>query len=446
MGRKPPTSKFGRLARLGGLTTRVTASYLGQRISGAFQSEEAETVSRNKAHIDNAERVVDTVGMLKGAAMKVGQTVAMLAEGAELPPEVARVLGKLHDSAAPVPFETIKAEVERELDGKLEDLFDRFEPNSLGSASLGQAHAAWLKDGTPVVVKVLHVGIEDSVDSDLSALKTLLRASRFIKRDKAEMDAVFAEIRDRLREELDYYHEAANLEYFHRYFMGVDGVRVPSHYPSHSTGKVLTMERLYGVNLEEFLENSTHEARQKAAMGLVVAFHEMTYKARALHSDPHPGNYLFEPDGTVGILDFGCVKRFDPYFMANYARIGSAAVNNDRERTLEFARELGTLRGDSPEAEDLHWELCDIMATPFRGGVYRCGVSEDALQNKLQKLAPKFVKFPEIQAPADLVYLNRALAGVYHIARKLRFEADLGEMFFQYAEHAIGIAEGRIQE
>ena len=446
MGRKPPTSKFGRLARLGGLTTRVTASYLGQRISGAFQSEEEQTVSRKKAHIDNAERVVDTVGMLKGAAMKVGQTVAMLAEGAELPPEVARVLGKLHDSAPPVAFDVIKSEIERELDGKLEDLFDRFEPNPLGSASLGQAHAAWLKDGTPVVVKVLHVGIEDSVDSDLSALRTLMKASRIIKRDKAEMDAVFAEIRDRLREELDYYNEAANLEFFHRFFMGVDGVRVPSHFPSHSTGKVLTMERLYGVTLDEFLENSTHESRQKAAFGLVIAFHEMTYRLRALHSDPHPGNYLFEPDGTVGILDFGCVKRFDPYFMANYARIGSAAVNENRERTLELCREMGTLRGDNPEAADLHWELCDIMATPFRGGVYRCGVSEDALQHKLQKLAPKFVKFPEIQAPADLVYLNRALAGVYHIARKLRFEADLGDLFFEYAEHAIGVAEGRIRE
>jgi len=132
--------------------------------------------------------------------------------------------------------------------------------------------------------------------------------------------------------------------------------------------------------------------------------------------------------------------------MADYARIGSAALNGDRELTLEMARKIGTLRGDNPEAEDLHWELCDIMAMPFRGGLYRCGVSEDALQHKLQKLAPRFVKFPEIQAPADLVYLNRALAGVYHIARKLRLEADLGQLFFEYAEHAIGIAEGRIQE
>ena len=155
---------------------------------------------------------------------------------------------------------------------------------------------------------------------------------------------------------------------------------------------------------------------------------------------------VLSEDVCFGILDFGCVKRFDPYFMANYARIGSAAVSGDRERTLELGRELGTLRGNNPEADDLHWEMCDIMSIPFRGGIYRCGVSEDALQTKLQKLAPKFVKFPEIQAPADLVYLNRALAGVYHIARKLRFEADLGEMFFQYAEHAIGIAEGRIQE
>ena len=434
------------MAKLTGLTTRVTASYVGQRLQSAFQSEESGAESRKRAHIENAERVVDTVGRLKGAAMKVGQTVAMLADGAELPPEVSRVLGKLHDSAPPVPFDVIREEVERELDDTLENLFERFDEEPLGSASLGQAHAAWLNDGTPVVVKVLHRGIEASVDSDLRSLRTLMKASRLINRDKGEMDAVFAEIGARLREELDYYNEAANLEFFHRAFMGQEGVRVPSHFPSHSTGRVLTMQRLFGVPIDRFLEESTPEARQKAAKNLVVIFHEMAYKMRALHSDPHPGNYLFEPDGTVGLLDFGCVKRFDPYFMANYARIGAAAVAGDRERTLELAREIGTLRGDRPEAADLHWELCDIMAIPFRDDSYRCGVSEDAIQSKVQRIAPRFVQFPEIQSPPELVYLHRTLAGVYHLARKLRLEANLGEIFHSYADHAIGVAEGTVEE
>jgi len=178
----------------------------------------------------------------------------------------------------------------------------------------------------------------------------------------------------------------------------------------------------------------------------VTVFHEMAYRLRALHSDPHPGNYLFEEDGTVGLLDFGCVKRFDPYFMADYARIASAGVAGDREATLDLARKLGVLKGSDQEAEDLFWQLCDIMVVPFRQDLYRCGTDEDNLHKRIQKIAPQFIRFPQIQAPRECVYLHRALAGVYQMARKLELETDFGGLFHEYADYAIGVAEGRIQE
>ena len=431
---------------MGGLTTRVTASYVGSRLAGAFKDEEGRKESRKKAHIQNAERIAETMGLLKGAAMKVGQPIAVLADGADLPPEVARILGKLHDSGEPIDFQIIKEDVEKELEGSLDELFLEFDPTPLGSASLGQAHAAKLPDGTDVVVKVLHRGIEKSVESDLLAMRSMMKASRLVKRDQDEMDQVFEEIRDRLREELDYYQEAANLEFFHGALKHMDGIRIPTHFPSHSTDKVLTMSRLYGVPVSEFVENSTPEARQRAAMNLVTVFHEMAYKLRVLHSDPHPGNYLFEEDGTVGLLDFGCVKRFDAYFMANYARMGRAGVAGNRQETLDLAREIGALKGEDPGAEELLWQLCDIMGIPFRQGVYRCGVSEDNLHKRIQTIAPQFIRFPQIQAPRECVYLHRALAGVYQMARKLELETDFAAMFYSYADHAIGVAEGRIQE
>ena len=446
MAKKTPTSRWGRVARLGGLTTRVTASYLSNRIAGAFQDDEKRKESLKLAHIQNAERIAETMGILKGAAMKVGQTIAVLADGTDLPPEVARILGKLHDSGAPIEFEIIREDVEQELDGTLEELFLEFDPVPLGSASLGQAHAAKMLDGTEVVVKVLHRDIEKSVDSDLKAMKSMMKASRLVKRDQEEVEQVFLEIRDRLEEELDYYKEAANLEYFQAELADMDGIRVPSHFASHSTERVLTMGRLHGVSINDFVENSTPEARHRAASNLVRVFYEMAYKLRALHSDPHPGNYLFEEDGTVGLLDFGCVKRFDPYFMGDYARTGSAAVAGDRKGTLDLARKLGAIKGEDPEAEELLWTLCDIMASPFRKGVYQCGSNEDNLLKQIQKIAPQFLRFPQIQAPRECVYLHRALAGVYQMARKLELEIDFGTLFQEYATHAIGVAEGRIQE
>jgi predicted unusual protein kinase regulating ubiquinone biosynthesis (AarF/ABC1/UbiB family) len=448
MAKKTPTSRWGRVARLGGLTTRVTASYLSNRLVGAFQDEEKRKESLKLAHIENAERIAETMGILKGAAMKVGQTIAVLADGTDLPPEVARILGKLHDSGAPIEFEIIREDVEKELGGTLEELFLEFDPVPLGSASLGQAHAAKMLDGTDVVVKVLHRGIEQSVDSDLKAMQSLMKASRLIKRDQEEVEQVFIEIRDRLVEELDYYKEAANLEYFHTQLKDMDGIRIPSHFPSHSTGSVLTMSRLHGVHIQTFLENSTPEARRRAGLSLIRVFHEMAYRLRTLHADPHPGNYLFEEDGTVGLLDFGCVKRLDLYFMADYSRIARAGIAEDRKTTLEMAHNLGVIKGDAldPEAEDLFWQLCQILTVPFRGGVYRCGVSEDNLLKQIQKIAPQFLRFPQIQSPKETIYLHRALAGVYQMARKLELEMDFNALFQEYSEHAIGVAEGRIQE
>ena len=196
----------------------------------------------------------------------------------------------------------------------------------------------------------------------------------------------------------------------HAALKDMDGIRIPTHFPSHSTDRVLTMSRLYGVPVSEFVENSTPEARQRAAMNLVTVFHEMAYKLRALHSDPHPGNYLFEEDGTVGLLDFGCVKRFDVYFMANYARMGCAGIAGNRDETLDLAREIGALKGDDPAAEELLWQPGDIMEFPS-GKTCIVAVSEDNLHKKLQMIAPSSFAFLKSRRQ-ECVYLHRALAGV----------------------------------
>ena len=242
MAKKPPRGKVGRLAKLGGLTSRVSGSYIGQRIRGAFQDEETRTQAMRRLHLDNAERVVSTMGSLKGAAMKVGQSLAQVVDGLELPEEIAGILGQLNDKAEPIPFPVIRDAVEAELEGSITSLFSAFDEEPLGTASLAQAHAARLPDGTPVVVKVLHQGIENSVDADLAALKSILITGRVLRRDRKEVDEVFSEIRARLQEELDYYQEAANLEQFHASMAHIDGITIPKTHPRYSTQRVLTMD------------------------------------------------------------------------------------------------------------------------------------------------------------------------------------------------------------
>ncbi len=435
--------KFGRLARLGGLTSRVSGSYLGQRVKGAFQDRETRLRELDETHLRNAERVAETMSRLKGAAMKVGQSLAQVVEGMDLPPEVGAVLRTLNDKAEPVPFGSIRTEIERSLEAPLDELYRQVDPTPLGTASLAQAHAAVLPDGSEVVVKVLHQGVEDSVDADLGALKALFVTGRFLHRAEKELDDLFAEIHARLLEELDYYQEAANIETFRRNFADTPGIVIPASRPSHSSDRVLTMDRLYGLPLEQWLPTASAKARQTAGMNLTNFFFESVYRHRALHADPHEGNYLFQPDGTVGVVDFGCVKRLDEYWMADYARLGDACIERDRECAIAILREMGALVGDDPDAEDLIWEFGQVLAYPFQQGRHTAGGSADSTQERMRELAPRFLRYPEIRSPRDMLFLHRAMGGTYAMLRKLRVRADWGELALRWHRLAIDRAEGR---
>lgn len=422
-------SKLGRLAKLGGLTTRVSGSYLGQRMAGLFQNEEARNSAMGKLHIDNAERIVANLGALKGAAMKVGQAVAQIVDGIDLPGEAKEILGKLHDRAEPVPFDVVRARVESELGGDIDALFTRFDRAPLGTASLGQAHGARLPDGSEVVVKVLHPGVEDSVASDLSALKRMIVGARVLRRPKEELDAIFAEIEARLAEEIDYRLEAQNLTAFRRRFVGDDDVSIPRVHEGWSTGKVLCMERLQGKPLGVFVATGSREAKQRAGVTLGRTFLTMLYRDRAIHADPHPGNYLFTPDGKVGILDFGCVRYFDIGFVHDYGTCGYTTRHGDREGLMVAALKLGALMKRDPGAEDTLWELCRSIGIPFRDGPYTMGETTDNAHERIAAIMPRVMINPVLRAPSQLTFLHRGLGGTYQLARQLKARADWGDIF-----------------
>lgn len=435
-------SKLSRMAQLGALTTRVSSSYLGQKVAGMFQGEEARKASLDRTHHENAERIAANLGQLKGAAMKVGQAVAQMADGFGLPDDARNVLAKLHDQAEPVPFEQVKRRVEAELHGGLDTLFASFDPEPLGTASLGQAHAAKLPDGTDVVVKVLHEGIDTSVGSDLGALRSMLTAGRVLRRPKEELDAIFAEIEERLQEELDYRKEAANLEDFRRFFADDPDVTIPRVHEGWSTGRVLTMERLTGRPLSVFVATASPAAKQRAGVALGRAFMRSQYVMRAIHADPHPGNYLFSPDGRVGILDFGCVRRLDLEWIASYGECGLAARYDDKEALMEAAMRIRALtrRGDD-EGEQVLWELCRTIGTPFQGGEYTMGGPEDDVHERIAAIVPRLVASPVLRSPHELVFLHRGLGGVYQILKQLKARADWGLIFEDVARQCLADRE-----
>lgn len=437
-----PTPKLSRLARLGSLTGRITSSYVGQKLKGVLTDEDARKRAMQKLHIDNARHVVETVSQMKGAAMKLGQQLAVATSAMDLPPEVASMLGKLHAEAEPIPFEHIQQDVEKSLGKPLTTLFASFDRKPLGTASLAQAHAATLHDGTRVVVKVLHRGISENVATDLMALKAVILSSRALKRDPAEMDAIFEELRERLEEELDYLHEAKNLLEFGQAWANHPDIRIPRLFPEFSTDRVLTMDHLPGVPIDKFAATASPAAKQRAGNALAELYFKSVYVHRMLHSDPHPGNYLFDEDGRVGVLDFGCVKRFDEFWIAHYASAAMAAIAGDKQACLDGCRAIDGWMGETPEAGDRLWDFIETMAVPFREKGYELGGPADDVLDQLPATVKAVMRYPEVRAPKDLIMLHRALTGLYTMGRKLRVRGDWGAISEAHATHAIAYAKG----
>lgn len=434
-------STFSRLAKLGTLTTKVGASYLSARVAGVFQDEDGKKAAMDRLHSANAERIVGSLGALKGAAMKLGQAVAQAAEGLDLPPEAKAALSRLHDKAEPVPFSVIQARVESELGAPLGDLFRSFDVEPVGTASLGQAHGAVLPDGTSVVVKVLHEGVDASVTSDLAALRTMLRAGGAFNRSKEEMDAIFAEIRARLDEELDYEHEAQNLRVFRRFFAGDVDVTIPAVHDGWSTRKVLTMGRLEGRPISVFAATAPDAARQRAGLALARSFVRMQYVLRTIHGDPHPGNYLFQPDGRIGILDFGCVRTYELPFMATYGGIGLDALAGDREAAMRKVLAVGALARRDAAAEDAIWEFISTIGRPFQGGPFTFGGPDDDIQDRITAVVPRLIAQPNARNPRELIFLHRGLAGLHTLAKQLKVTGDWHDMFVEHVHLCLAEAK-----
>lgn len=431
--------RWSRIAKLTELSAKVSSSYLGQRVVSVFQKEEEQKSSLKETHLKNAERIVDTMGILKGAAMKVGQSLAVLADSMDMPDDVRKILSRLNDQAVPVPFADIERVLQEEL-GDINELFAHIDPEPLGTASLAQAHAARLKDGSSVVIKVLHDGVEFSVDTDLTALKSILFAGRVLKRSKEEVDMIFDEIHARLLEELDYEKEKENLQRFSEFFADTPDIRVPKPIEALCTKKVLVMERLVGMRLEDFVDKATPETKQRAADILTRGFHEMVYVFRALHADPHGGNFLFASDGTLSLIDFGCVKYFEQDFLIDYGLLGHHIIDGKREDAVAMAKKMKILQDDRLEVEDDFWDFVQIIAKPFQAGKYE--TSEDRLMEEIRAASNQILKHTKIQASRDIIFLHRALTGTYSMLRKLGHRCDYEEIRRRYVDNAIEVQKG----
>lgn len=429
-GENVPTGRFKRAWKLGSMGARVAASSLMSKVGNKILPGDAEKKEEalRRAFEKNATRAVEALGQLKGASMKIGQLLS--ADPEMLPDEFSSVLSSLQRDAPPMTYVTVKDQIETALDRPLETVFSYFDPQPIGAASLGQVHRARLDDGSDVAVKVQYPGVVESFDSDLKTLKSLMLYARpVIERDK--LDSYLAEIRRIMDDELDYTVEAANLERFQDILAERDDVTSPRPYPEWTRKSVLVMEFMEGRKLDDALQSiKPGPRRREILLRWVSLFSWMFHEKHELHADPHPGNFLLSDDDELILLDFGCVKKFDPSFADGLLDVLDAVWQRDHRRAVEVMLDLG-FASSKTEIDDIDPELMaeynEIILAPFiRNEPFEFADWSPARQGKRFMLRhPSFLRLSP--PPQALPYL-RVLSGIKGLLAKVDARLEIATM------------------
>jgi predicted unusual protein kinase regulating ubiquinone biosynthesis (AarF/ABC1/UbiB family) len=348
---KMPTSRTARTARLGTLAAGQAARTLRTRAANVARSDDARRQADERRQLEAAEQILDVLGSMKGAAMKLGQVMSFLDVG--LVPEAHREefqrrLAALRDAAPRVAFRDMRRVIEEELEAPLHEVFADFDPEPIAAASIGQVYRATLADGRAVAVKVQYPGVAAAVRADLQNLGLLLRV---MKRVAPGLDAkaLGQEIRARIGDELDYELEAQNQRALARIFRGHPFIAVPDVVAALSRERVLVSEYVEGQPFEE-VERADQATRDRVGEIVFRFFFGCLYRHGQFSGDPHPGNFLLRADGSVAFLDFGLFKRMPRAAVELELACQRAAAEGRAEDLLELMAGAGFIH--DPDRHD----------------------------------------------------------------------------------------------
>jgi predicted unusual protein kinase regulating ubiquinone biosynthesis (AarF/ABC1/UbiB family) len=337
-----PTGRIRRTAKVGGLIGGQAARAAFTRAANVARSKDKRVEAIDRRYVEAAQQMVEVLGSMKGAAMKVGQVISFLDISA-VPPEyrdvVQDALAQLRNAAPQVPFEDMRKVLEDDLEMPIGEAFAEFDEDAVAAASIGQVYRARLHDGREVAVKVQYPGADSAVRADMQNLGLLLRAAKTIA-PGLDGKAVAGEIRERILDETDYEAEALAHRAFAREWRGHPFVHVPDVVTTLSRRRVIVTEWVNGRLFDEVKELPEDE-RNRFAETIYRFFIGSLYRTGHFSADPHPGNYLLMDDGRVAFIDFGMNKKIARGLIEKEREWLKAVIERDPDRLRALLAELG---------------------------------------------------------------------------------------------------------
>lgn len=410
---------FGRLKRYAKVSTAMTG--LATRLAG----EKYLGLEIDRDH--HAKSLHQLLGGLKGPLMKVAQFLATV-PGA-LPPEYAEELLKLQSNAPAMGWAFVRRRMSSELGPQWLSNFSHFSETAAAAASLGQVHKASLLNGETVACKLQYPDMESAIQADLGQMKLLLSVYRTWN-NAIETSQIGDEIEARLFEELNYLSEATHLKAYQQIFAHTPAVVLPKVHAPLTTRRLLTMSWIEGEPALDFT-NSDQETRNQIARKLFQAWYYPFYQYGLIHGDPHPGNYKILADGNIGLLDLGCIRRFDGRFVQGVIDLYNALLHNNRDQAVAAYESWG-FTNLTNEVIDIISDWARLIYDPLLDDKVRL------IQNDLQgavgwetasRVHEQLNKTTGIRPPREFVFMDRAAVGIGSVIMRLGAQQNWYQLF-----------------
>ncbi len=410
--------EFRRFARTSGAVGGIAARVAGERVFG---------IKTDKAK--HAEDLKAILGGLKGPMMKVAQFLSTVPDA--LPPEYAAQLAELQANAPPMGWAFVRRRMAGELGPDWEQKFKSFGREAAAAASLGQVHRATLPDGAEVACKLQYPDMPSIMEADLRQLR--LAIAVYKRMDNAIIqDDIYTELVERLREELDYVREAAQMRLYGAMLAEVPGVHVPEPVAELTTARLLTMQWLNGVGLSRWLDGNP--ARSSATRWRRRCSGPGTSRSTAygvIHGDPHFGNYQVSADGGVNLLDYGSIRVFPAKFVGGVLEL-YAAVRDDDIAHARHAYDVWGFKGITHEQVDVLNEWARFLYEPLIQDRVR-PIQEDGDTAFGRDVAGRvhegLKRTGGVRPPREFVLMDRSAIGLGSVFLRLKAELNWSRLF-----------------
>ena len=428
---KVPSGRLSRLAKLGSLVTRVASGMVAE---GAKQ-----LATGHRPHVSelmltpaNVKRVADQLADLRGAAMKVGQLLSM--DGGDLlPPELTELLSRLQANAKPMPISQLNSSLEQQWGCDWQQQFSQFSFYPIAAASIGQVHKATTVDGRQLALKIQYPEINESIDSDVNNVATLLKISGLVPK-QVDVSGLLDEAKKQLHAETDYLLEAQYVKQYRQLLATDTRYLLPDIIDDLTTKHILAMTFVGGMDVDELVHQSQSIRDHVIELAFSLMFREV-FEFRLVQTDPNFANYRYDINTKqLVLLDFGATRVYPQYIAEGYRQLMTGAVIDDQPRMLAALKHIGFFSQPiEPQAQQALLALCLQACEPLKyQGLYDFG--ESGMVHRIRDAGSQLSMKRGYwhTPPADAIFLHRKLGGLYLLAAKLKARVNVNKIFLSY--------------